>query len=75
MSTSALCAWNAGDEGFVTALDAASQQALRLQDLGLVPGVWIRVIQSGSPMLIQAGDTRLCVRSADARCVSAAKMA
>ena len=75
MSALALCAWSSGDEGFVTQLDAAGSRTARLQDLGLVPGVWLRVIQPGSPMLVQVGETRLSLRPEDARCVGAVKLA
>ena len=35
----------------------------RLQELGIVPGMPIEVIRSGSPMVVRVGDARLCLRS------------
>ena len=63
-----LSSWEAGHEGIVTALGNA-QTSDRLRELGVVPGAWVKVIQPGSPMLIQAGDSRICLRREDAKLI------
>lgn len=66
MSAAHLSTWKSGDEGTVTGLEGSSPLAGRLQELGVIPGARIRVVQHGSPMLIQVGDSRLCLRREDA---------
>lgn len=56
-----------GAAGVVTRVGADSVLAARLQELGVLPGVWIRVIRSGDPVILQVGDSRFCVRAKDLR--------
>jgi Fe2+ transport system protein FeoA len=71
MSTAHLSTWKSGDEGTVTGLEGSSPLAGRLQELGVIPGARIRVVQHGCPMLIQVGDSRICLRREDARGIHA----
>lgn len=71
MNASRLSGWNSGDEGIVTAVDGCSPLADRLRELGVMPGGSIRMVQHGSPMLIQVGESRFCLRRSDAECISA----
>jgi Fe2+ transport system protein FeoA len=50
----------------VQSVDADSQLAVRLRELGIVPGAQMMVKQSGQPMIVQVGETRLCLRGEEA---------
>ena len=70
MSASRLCCWKSGEEGMVTELfDSAISH--RLGELGLVPGAWVKMVQHGCPMLIQVGESRICLRRDDAKTIGA----
>ncbi|MEW6234174.1 MAG: FeoA family protein [Candidatus Omnitrophota bacterium] len=56
-----------GASGVVSRVGADSFLAARLQELGILPGVWIRVVRSGDPVILQIGDSRFCVRARDLR--------
>ena len=71
MSADRLCCWKSGDEGVITEIFGATSLNGRLQDLGLVPGAWVKIVQHGCPMLIQVGDSRICLRREDARQIGA----
>ena len=38
----------------------------RLEELGLLPGARVRVVESGSPCSREVGQTRLCLRGEEA---------
>jgi len=73
MGACRLSAFKAGDEGVITEISGtgSSPMAARLQEMGLVPGAWIRCVQAGSPLLLQIGESRICVRANEAALVSA----
>ena len=50
----------------VTAVNGASRFASRLREIGVVPGVRIRVLRTGSTLVIQVGEGRFCMRQRDA---------
>jgi Fe2+ transport system protein FeoA len=75
MSADRLCCWKSGEEGVVTCVHGETCMLNRLQELGVVPGAWVRMIQHGSPMLIQVGNCRICLRRDDARKVGAQVLA
>lgn len=75
MSASRLCCWKSGEEGVVTEIAAASDLSHRLQELGVVPGAWVKVIQHGCPMLVQVNDSRICLRREDAKLIGAQAIA
>lgn len=61
-----LSSWQPGDEGVVTAVPGTSRLLSRLRELGVVPGVRIRVLRTGASLVIQVGEGRLCLRRTDA---------
>lgn len=71
MSANRLCCWKSGEEGVVTEIVGVATQFDRLRELGLVPGAWVKVIQHGCPMLVQVGDSRICLRRDDAKLIGA----
>lgn len=56
----------AGEEGIVVALDTDAGLASRLRELGLVPGAVIRIARTGSPMIVEVGNSRFCLRGEEA---------
>ena len=60
-----LASWLPGDEGVVTAVPGTSRLLSRLRELGLVPGVRIRVLRTGTSLVIQVGESRFCLRRTD----------
>ena len=58
--------WRCGREAVVTAVTGASRFACRLREIGVVPGVRIRVLRTGSNLVIQVGEGRFCMRQRDA---------
>ena len=71
MSADRLCCWKSGEEGVITEIVGSSTVHDRLQELGMVPGAWVKVIQHGCPMLVQVGESRICLRREDARQIGA----
>jgi len=55
-----------GGEAVVTAVTGASRFACRLREIGVVPGVRLRVLRTGSNLVIQVGEGRFCMRRGDA---------
>jgi Fe2+ transport system protein FeoA len=71
VSANRLCCWKSGEEGVITEILGECTLATRLQDLGVVPGAWVKMIQHGCPMLVQIGDSRICLRRDDAKLIGA----
>jgi len=71
MSANRLCCWKSGDEGVITEIIGTSALSNRLQELGVVPGAWVKMIQHGCPMLVQVNDSRICLRRDDAKEIGA----
>jgi len=65
-SEEALSSWQNGDEGVVVSVEEDSRFGIRLQELGALPDARIRMLLSGSPIVIQIEDGRFCIRSEDA---------
>lgn len=61
-----LFAWQPGQEGVITEVPGSSRLASRLREMGVVPGVRIRVLRTGSALVVQVGEGRLCLRRKDA---------
>lgn len=74
MSANRLCCWKSGEEGIVTTIDGDGALSSRLQELGVIPGAWVKMVQHGSPMLVQVGNSRICLRRDDAKKVGAEVM-
>lgn len=71
MSANRLCCWKSGEEGVITEIKAECALTERLQELGVVPGAWVKMVQHGCPMLIQINDSRICLRREDAKLIGA----
>jgi Fe2+ transport system protein FeoA len=55
------------DEAIVDGVVVAGPLRARLEELGLVPGAHVRLLQSGSPLIVLVGgETRLCLRADEA---------
>ncbi|MBM3289823.1 MAG: ferrous iron transport protein A [Candidatus Hydrogenedentes bacterium] len=55
-----------GDDVFVVSLEVDSPISARLRVLGVLDGVPIRIARAGSPIIIEVGETRLCLRANEA---------
>lgn len=55
-----------GDEVFVVSLEDDSPLSARLRVLGVMAGVPVRVARAGSPLIIEVGEARLCLRANEA---------
>ncbi|MBI2346992.1 MAG: ferrous iron transport protein A [Deltaproteobacteria bacterium] len=55
-----------GDEGVVLHNTGTSRCAGRLAELGLTTGESVRIVRGGSPMLLQIGGSRFCLRADEA---------
>jgi Fe2+ transport system protein FeoA len=56
-------------EAIVASIDAPPRLASRLRDLGFLPGATLRVLRSGSALIVQIGETRLALRRRDAAAI------
>ena len=71
MSADRLCCWKSGEEGVITEVLGTSTLSSRLQELGVVPGAWVKMVQHGCPMLVQINNSRICLRREDAKQIGA----
>lgn len=55
-----------GEEATVIELAVESEVSGRLRELGLVAGAQVRVVRTGSPLILEVGETRLCLRGPEA---------
>ncbi|GMV99781.1 MAG: hypothetical protein AMXMBFR84_09200 [Candidatus Hydrogenedentota bacterium] len=55
-----------GDEVDIVRYATETPLCGRLRELGLSPGHVVRVARAGSPMIVEVGASRLCLRGADA---------
>lgn len=62
MTEHRLCDCTEGATGVITRMDGQSQIIARLLEMGLLPGEQVRIVRAGAPLILQVGDTRLCVR-------------
>ena len=66
VTTTSLSDWDLNVEAEVIEAPCSTPLETRLREIGLVPGVHIRVIRKGSRMVIQVGEGRIAMRRADA---------
>ncbi len=66
---SPLSNWHAGNEGTVAEVSGPARFAARLRELGLLPGVRVRLLRTGSALVVQVGETRLAIRRRDAEAI------
>ena len=69
---SSLAACFEGDTHTVSKLAGTPRFVSRLQAFGLIPGAQIRILRQGSAIVLQIGDTRLCLRKQDANAIRVA---
>lgn len=55
-----------GETGIVVSNHRRTTHGTRLTELGFAHGEPVQMIRQGSPMLVQVGQARLCLRSEDA---------
>ncbi|MBI4366926.1 MAG: ferrous iron transport protein A [Deltaproteobacteria bacterium] len=65
MAAVALDQMDEGEEGIITANPCASRHGARLAELGLTEGNAVTLVRRGSPMVLQIGPARFCVRAED----------
>lgn len=56
-------------EAVVAAVAAPARLAARLRELGFLPGEHLRVLRSGTALIVQIGQTRLALRRRDAAAI------
>mgnify|MGYP001618835896 CR=1 FL=1 len=66
MSCVRLLDCTAGDEAEIIEITASTSLAARLGEMGMIPGAWVRVLRQGSPLIVQVGEARLCLRGSEA---------
>ncbi len=62
MTEQRLCECSDGITGVITRVDGKSQIISRLLEMGMLPGEPVRIVRSGNPIILDVGETRLCVR-------------
>ncbi len=70
-----LSGWCQGDEGVIERILETNHLAARLREFGAMPGMPVRVLRVGCPLVIQVGASRFCLRKADAACIEGKKAA
>ena len=56
-------------EAVVAEISAPARLAARLRELGFLPGERLRVLRSGTALIVQIGQTRLALRRRDAAAI------
>jgi len=72
---SPLSTWMPGDVGVIASILGSHRLSVRLKEVGAVPGVGIRVLRAGCPLIIQVGASRFGLRRVDAMCICGTKAA
>ena len=65
----ALSEWRRDRDAVVVDLPWADRLSKRLRELGVLPGVRLRVLRTGTCLVIQIGEARLALRRADAAAI------
>lgn len=65
----ALSEWSRDRDAVVVDLPWADRLSRRLRELGVLPGVRLRVLRTGTCLVIQIGEARLALRRADAAAI------
>ena len=69
LSVGALSEWRRGRDAIVVDVPWADRLSRRLREMGLLPGVRLRVLRTGTRLVIQIGEARLALRRADAAAI------
>ena len=64
-----LSEWRRDAEAVVVDLPGTDRLSARLRELGILPGVRLRVLRTGSRLVVQIGEDRLALRRADAAAI------
>ena len=64
-----LSEWRRDAEAVVVDLPGTDRLSVRLRELGILPGVRLRVLRTGSRLVVQIGEDRLALRRADAAAI------
>jgi Fe2+ transport system protein FeoA len=60
---------NAGEQGTIVDVDGDRDAVCRLAEIGLQPGVAVRMVQAGKPCILAIGNHRLTFRGEEAAAV------
>lgn len=66
MFQGSLAGLGVGDEGTVESVEGSTPLASRLRELGVCPGVRVRMLRAGGRLVVQVEDARFCLRMHDA---------
>lgn len=69
MSDKDLTQFPAGTDLTVSHVAGDGPVANRLREIGMIPGARLRVVRQGSPMIVQLGNSRFCLRGQEAALV------
>ena len=69
LSEGALSEWRRGRDAIVVDVPWADRLSCRLREMGLIPGIRLRVLRTGTRLVIQIGEARLALRRADAAAI------
>ena len=61
--------WRRDTDAVVVDLPWADRLSTRLRELGILPGVRLRVLRTGTRLVIQIGEARLALRRTDAAAI------
>jgi Fe2+ transport system protein FeoA len=60
----------AGEEVELVETGVDGGLAVRLREMGLMAGAVVRVARQGSPMILEIGEARVCLRGEEAACIT-----
>ena len=66
---SSLSDWRRNCDAIVLDLPGGDQLSARLRELGILPGTRLRVLRTGTHLVVQTGDARLALRREDCSAV------
>lgn len=64
-----LSSWERGREAVITAVAGTTRLAARLREIGVVPGVKLKLLRTGTRIVFQVGESRYCLRRSDAEAI------
>ena len=64
-----LSSWQRGHEAVITAVAGTTRLAARLREIGVVPGVKLKLLRTGTRIVFQVGESRYCLRRRDAETI------
>ena len=64
-----LSSWQRGHEAVITAVAGTTRLSARLREIGVVPGVKLKLLRTGTRIDFQVGESRYCLRRRDAEMI------